>query len=127
MKERAFTFRATARRIAFAMTASVLGYRIVTMIEALGSGDPSLLLAFPFGAILPGVLLIVLTVMPPTQTREGLLMRVGAMLQLWLIILLPTMALYLALGFPVVFLVVEIFETRVPPRLREPLACLVIA
>jgi hypothetical protein len=127
MEERIFTFRATARRIAFALTSLVLGYRIVMMVVALGSGDPSRLLVFPFSAILPAVLMTVLAVMPPTRTREGLLMRVGAMIQLWLIILLPTIALYLALGFPVVFLVVEIFETRISPRIRDPLARLVIA
>jgi len=54
-------------------------------------------------------------------------MRVGAMIQLWLVIVLPVVALYLTLGFPVVFLVVELFETRLPPRLREPLARLVVA
>ncbi len=127
MEEPMFTFRITVRHAVFTMTILAMVYRIVTMVLALRSGDPSLLLAFPFGAVLPAVTLIVLTVMPPTRTREGLLMRVGAMIQLLLIIMLPTIALYLALGFPVVFLVVEIFETRIPPRIREPLAHLVIA
>ena len=86
-----------------------------------------MLLAFPFGAVLPAVLLILLALMPPTRTREGLLMRVGAMMQLWLIIALPRFALHLALGFPVVFLAVELFETRVPRRIRDPLVRLVVA
>jgi len=127
MTDRVFAFRPTARRIAFALAAFVLGYRVVMMDVALRSGDPSRLLAFPFSAILPAVLMAVLAMMPPTRSREGLLMRVGAMIQLWLIILLPPLALYLALGFPVVFLVVEIFETRLSPRIRDPLARLVIA
>ncbi|WP_187274763.1 MULTISPECIES: hypothetical protein [unclassified Methylobacterium] len=122
-----FRFRATARRVALVLTAAALGYRIATVIIALQVGDPSPLLTFPFGAILPAVLLIVLVAMPPTRTREGLLMRAGAIIQLWLIILLPTIALYLALGFPVVFLVVEIFETRLPSRIRDPLTHLVVA
>jgi len=102
MTERVFAFRTTARRIAFALATFVLGYRIVMMVVALRSGDPSRLLAFPFSAILPAVLIANLAMMPPTRSREGLLMRVGAMIQLWLIILLPPIALYLALGFPVV-------------------------
>lgn len=122
-----FRFRATVRRIALVLAAAALGYRIATVIAALRAGDPSLLLAFPFGAILPAVLLVVLVALPPTRTREGLLMRAGAMIQLWLIILLPTVALYLALGFPVVFLVVELFETRLPSQIRDPLTRLVVA
>jgi hypothetical protein len=127
IEEPMFAFRIAARQAAFTLTILAMGYRIVMMVQALASGDPSPLLAFPFGAILPAVLLVILALMPPTRTREGLLMRVGAMIQLLLIILLPTIALYLALGFPVVFLVVEIFETRIPLRIREPLAHLVIA
>ncbi|CAA2145082.1 hypothetical protein MBLL_04203 [Methylobacterium bullatum] len=122
-----FRFRATARRIALVLAAAALGYRITTVIAALQAGDPSPLLAFPFGAILPAVLLVVLVALPPTRTLEGLLMRTGAMIQLWLIILLPTVALYLALGFPVVFLVVELFETRLPSQIRDPLTRLVVA
>ena len=97
------------------------------MIRSLQGGDASRLLAFPFGAILPALLLLILSLLPPTRTREGLLMRVGAMIQLWLVIVLPVAALYLTLGFPVVFMVVELFETRLSPRLREPLARLVVA
>lgn len=48
-------------------------------------------------------------------------MRAGTMIQLCLIVLLPSAALYLALGLPVVFLVVELFETRVPHVIREPI------
>ncbi len=97
------------------------------MISSLHAGHASRLLAFPFGAVLPAMLLVILSLLPPTRTREGVLMRVGAMIQLWLVIVLPVVALYLTLGFPVVFLVVELFETRLPPRLREPLARLVVA
>jgi hypothetical protein len=97
------------------------------MIRSLQVGDASRLLAFPFEAVLPAMLLVILSMLSPTRTREGLLMRVGAMIQLWLIIVLPVVALYLTLGFPVVFLVVELFETRLPPRLRDPLARVVVA
>ncbi|MDR6126704.1 hypothetical protein QE361_001913 [Sphingomonas sp. SORGH_AS802] len=97
------------------------------MISSLHAGHASRLLAFPFGAVLPAMLLVILSLLPPTRTREGLLMRVGTMIQLWLVIVLPVVALYLTLGFPVVFLVVELFETRLPRQLREPLARLVVA
>lgn len=127
MEETSFTLRKIVRLVATALLSLVLLWRIIAMIVALRSDDPSPLLAFPFSAVLPALLLIGLTIMPPTTTREGLLMRVGAMIQLWLIILLPSLALHLALGFPVVFLVVEIFETRVSRRIRDPLVRLVIA
>ena len=119
--------RVAARHAALSFAALSLGYRIVAMVQALRSGDPSPLLAFPFTAVLPAVLLVILAFMPPTRTREGLLMRIGVMIQLLLIISLPPLALILTLGFPVVFLIVEIFETRIPPRIRDPLARLVIA
>ncbi len=45
-------------------------------------------------------------------------MQLGAMVQILLIIAFPRFALYLALGFPVVFLFVELFETRMPTLLK---------
>ena len=122
-----YRIRAAARRAAWSLLVAALVWRSAVMISSLQAGDASRLLAFPFGAVLPAMLLVILSLLPPTRTREGLLMRVGAMIQLWLVIILPVMALYLTLGFPVVFLVVELFETRLSPRLREPLARLVVA
>lgn len=122
-----YRIRAAARRAAWGLLAAALVWRAAVMISSLQAGHASRLLAFPFGAVLPAMLLVILSLLPPTRTREGLLMRVGAMIQLWLVIVLPVVALYLTLGFPVVFLVVELFETRLPRRLREPLARLVVA
>lgn len=122
-----YRIRAAARRAAWGLLAVALVWRAAVMIRSLQAGDASRLLAFPFGAVLPAMLVVILSLLPPTRTREGLLMRVGAMIQLWLVIILPVMALYLTLGFPIVFLVVEMFETRLPRRLREPLARLVVA
>ncbi len=122
-----FRIRVTALVLAVALVLGALGFRIVAMIRALRFGDPSPLLSLPFTAILPAVLLVLLGFMPAARTQEGLLMRVGAMIQLILIVALPAVALYLSLGFPVVFLMVELFETRVPRRVREPLARFVIA
>ena len=127
MEEPKFALQPLARRCAYALAALAMAYRFLMMVLALNLGDPSPLLAFPFSVILPVVLLVILTALPPTRSREGLLMRVGAMIQLWLIVILPTVALYLTLGFPVVFLVVELFETRIPSTIRDPLARLVIA
>ena len=122
-----FRMRAPALVVAVILAIGALGFRIAAMVAALRSGDPSQLLALPFTAILPTVLFTVLALLPATRTREGLLMRVGTMIQLILIVALPAVALYLCLGFPVVFLVAELFETRVPRHLRESLAKLVVA
>ncbi len=54
-------------------------------------------------------------------------MQVGTMIQLLLIIALPGFALYLALGFPVAFLVIELFETRSPAPFRVWIKTRVIA
>lgn len=107
--------------------ASGVGVRLATMVTALAEGDPDHLLAFPLAVIFPAFLAGLLLAMPATRSREGALMRLGTIIQLALIILLPTVALYLALGLPVVFLVVELFETRLPRALREPVVRAVLA
>lgn len=127
IEERPFEIRATAR---FALLAVLLGAvvtRAAVMIVALKAGDEALLLAFPLGVIFPAVLALLLAVMPPAKSREGLLMRIGTMIQLLLIIMLPAVSLYLALGLPVVFLLVELFETRLPAAVRLPLTKLFVA
>lgn len=53
------------------------------------------------------------------RSEEGALMQIGVMIQLILILSLPPLALFLALGFPVVFLAVELFETQAPAELRK--------
>jgi len=95
--------------------------RALTVYEHLREGDPDPLLAFPLTVIFPTLLILLLLRMPPTRSREGALMCIGTIVQLTLILLLPGLALYLALGMPVVFLAVELFETRMPRRIREPL------
>ncbi|MFY8047617.1 MAG: hypothetical protein ACOVNS_02215 [Erythrobacter sp.] len=101
--------------------------RLVTMVSALAEGDPDQLLAFPLTVIFPAILAGLLLALPATRSREGALMRLGTIIQLALIILLPPVALYLALGLPVVFLVVELFETRLPQPLRAPIVRAVLA
>jgi len=102
-------------------------FRLVAMLNSLEAGSETLLLAFPLMVIFPVVLIIILLLMKPTQTREGLLMRFGSILHLILIIAFPQVALYLSLGFPFVFLCVELFETRLPKRVSRSLTALVIA
>lgn len=69
--------------------------------------------------ILPGATLTYLIRMPATRTSEGLMMRFAAMLLILTIIAFPAAGLHLALGFPVAFLIVEMFETRVPAPMRS--------
>jgi len=112
--------------LALVVSSGVLA-RLVTMVSALAEGDPDQLLAFPLTVIFPAILVGLLLALPATRSREGALMRLGTIIQLALIILLPPLALYLALGLPVVFLVVELFETRLPQPLRDPIVRAVLA
>ena len=100
---------------------ALFAWRALDVYEHLREADPAPLLAFPLTVIFPTLLILLLLRMPPARSREGTLMCIGTIVQLSLIVLLPGIALYLALGMPVVFLVVELFETRMPRRIREPL------
>ena len=82
------------------------------------NGNPNSILTLPLAVILPALALFFLGSLQKMKSEEGVLMQVGTMLHILLILILPDFALYLALGFPVVFLVVELFETRVPERIR---------
>lgn len=118
------------RRIKLALSLVIgtgVAARFATMTSALAEGDPDHLLAFPLAVIFPAILAALLLVMPATRSREGALMRLGTIIQLALIILLPPVALYLALGLPVVFLLVELFETRLPQPLGDPVVRAVLA
>ena len=102
--------------------AAVVVIRAVAVIDGLRRADEAQLLAFPLAVIFPSLLCLALAAMPPARSREGALMRVGTMIQCTAIVFLPKLALPLALGLPVVFIVVELFETRCPPRLRDVIA-----
>ena len=121
-------YRPTPVAVLILTLAAVAGTvaRLVAAVLAAVGGDIEPLNAFGFGVILPvtGVLLILS--FGPSRTREGALIRIGSALQLILIISLPRFALHLLLGLPVVFLAVELFETRVPAWLREPIARFVV-
>jgi hypothetical protein len=117
----------TATSIAAACACIALAvWRGIDVVHSLARGEEHALLAYPLTVIFPAVLIAILLLMPPTESREGLLMRVGTVVQLLLIVAFSAFALHLLLGLPVVFLVVEMFETRLPHALRDRLARLVV-
>ena len=122
-----FKIRRTTKTILAILAASILLWRGVTAVTSAYTGDETLLLAFPLTVIFPVMLIVILLSMEPTRTREGLLMRLGTIIHLLLIISLPSFALFLALGFPFVFLCVELFETRLPKQVTDPLSKLLLS
>lgn len=122
-----YQMRPSARIVAGCACILLAGVRAIDVVGGLARGEEHALLAYPLTVIFPAVLIVFLLMFPPAESREGLLMRVGTISQLLLIMALPGFALYLALGLPVVFLVVELFETRLSATLRERLARLVVA
>ena len=121
-----YGIRLFARVGAVCLCIALFTWRALGVLSGLRNGDEHPLLAFPLAVIFPTVLVAILVMLPPAQTREGLLMRVGTIIQLLLIIGLPSLALRLALGVPVVFLIVELLETRLSPALRDRLAGFVV-
>ena len=93
----------------------------IQAVVDLGRGDETAFLTFPLAVLTPALAFGFLVRRRGMVSQEGVLMQLGAMLQLVLIIALPAFAVYLTLGFPVVFLVVELFETRLPAALRDPI------
>lgn len=118
---------ASVKRLVGGILAVVVFVRLLDLIRGLSAADEEPLLAFPLSVIFPALLVVALMRMPPAASREGILMQLGTMIQCVLIVALPAFALHLALGLPVVFLVVELFETRCPPALRDALARRVVA
>lgn len=99
--------------------AALVVLRLIEAISHLHAADETAFLAFPLAVIVPVLAFLFLAKRTGLSSQEGVLMQLGAMIQLVLIVALPKFALYLALGFPVVFLVVEIFETRSPEKIRS--------
>lgn len=93
-------------------------WRAFLAITDLIIGDQTAFLSFPLSVILPLLVFSFLATRRSTASQEGTLMQLGAMIQILLIVALPRFALYLALGFPVVFLVVELFETKLPNSIK---------
>lgn len=80
--------------------------------------DVTAFLAFPLTVVLPALAFVYVGQLKNMVSDEGALMQLGVLIQLLLILALPSFALYLALGFPVVFLVVELFETKAPAGMK---------
>ena len=109
------------------LTAGLVAIRVLMALNDLLAGDVTAFIAFPLAVLLPALAFGFLATRHQMKSAEGALMQLGAMIQLSLIIAFPGFALYLALGFPVVFLVVELFETHLPARLRDPIKRSVLA
>ena len=110
-----------------ALAAALVVWRGIGAVADLVAGDETGFLAFPLAILTPALAFAFLATRRTMQSAEGVLMQLGAMIHLLLILAFPGFALYLALGFPVVFLVVELFETRAPAILRHPIKRMVIA
>lgn len=108
------------------LTLSAVCIRFYSAIVLWLDGYNTAIESYSFTVIFPAVLILALVAMDKTNTKEGLLMRFGTMIQLLLIISLPPFSLYLALGLPVVFLVVELFVTRVPKVITTPIEKLIV-
>lgn len=118
-------FRLTlfARRAIIAAALLAASGRLILALAAAGRTDTlTPLTPYGFTVVFPLVLIGLLLSMGPGRTREGVLMRIGTACQMILVIAVPPLALQFVLGLPIVFLLVELFETRVPARLRELVA-----
>ena len=112
------TFFARRAIIAAALLAA-FGRLVLALAGAIWTGSLGLLTTYGFTVVFPLVLIGLLLSLGPGRTREGVLMRIGTAWQMILVIAVPPLALHFVLGLPIVFLLVELFETRTPARLRE--------
>ena len=103
------------------LTLLVAAIRLYLAINLWMNGINSGLESYSFTVIFPLILIFILASIKQTKTKEGSLIRLGCILQLLLIISIPPFSLYLALGFPVVFLVVELLETKLPSTISGPI------
>lgn len=101
-----------------AIAAILFAWRGYLAVSDLIDGDQTAFLTFPLSVILPVMVFLFLATHRNMASQEGALMQLGAMVQILLIVALPSFAIYFALGFPVVFLCVELFETRLPNAIK---------
>lgn len=109
----------TWKAVLFGLAFLVVAFRATYAIRELCDGDVSAILAFPLTVIVPTFAFFYVGQLKNMISEEGALMQLGVMVQLILILSLPSFALYIFLGFPVVFVVVEIFETKTPKEIRN--------
>ncbi len=122
-----YSLRAPTKFIVLGVGLVAACFRLMSAITQWQAGENTEIQSDAFCVVFPVSLLAVLTFMGKTRTKEGMLMRFGSMLQVLLILWLPDFALYLALGFPVVFFAVEIFCTRIPRKLAHPIERVILA
>jgi hypothetical protein len=122
-----FDMTRLARHALVVAAAAATAARTVSAFAAAQSGDLGPFEGFSFTVIFPLVLLALIFSMGPSRSREGVLMKLGTACQLILMIAAPPFALHLLLGLPVVFLLVEWFETRSPARFRARISGLLVA
>ncbi|MES2984321.1 MAG: hypothetical protein V4735_03940 [Pseudomonadota bacterium] len=123
----AYTLRSQMRAVVLAVAFFAIFIRLVSALNAWQLGQNTEIQSYAFCVVFPASLLLLFAFMGTARTKEGMLMRFGSMLQLLLILCLPSFALYLALGFPVVFFAVEIFCTRIPRKLAQPIERAILA
>lgn len=121
-----YAMRKEMQAVILALVALVVTIRLIWAIHSWQNGVNAPLLSYAFCVVFPASLAVLLLLMPATRTKEGLLMRFGTVIQLLLILSIPPYALYLALGLPVVFLVIELFVTRIPNPISAPLERLIL-
>ncbi len=119
-EQKRFTPTVFARRGIVLSAACAAIARLAVDIGAATGGDLAPLTAYGFTVLFPLVLIGLLLSLGPGRTWEGVLMRLGTAWQFILIVAVPPYALHLLLGLPLIFLLVELFETRLPRRVREP-------
>ncbi|MEM6536618.1 MAG: hypothetical protein AAF668_02680 [Pseudomonadota bacterium] len=93
--------------------------RLVHALWALKVGQETAFLTYPLGVAIPLLAFGYVLRIKDIRSQEGVLMQLGTALHLILIVAVPFAALHLALGFPVVFWLVEMFETKTPKTIRN--------
>lgn len=106
--------------IIFGAVAAATWRMIAAIMTALNANLEGLI-GYGFEVIFPLILISLILSMGPSKTREGILMRFATMCQLILVISVPPFSLHMLLGLPVVYLLVELLETRLPASVREPI------
>ena len=105
----------------------IFAYRAYFALADYFADDVTNLLGFPLAVVLPAAAFFFLASRRSIKSSEGVLMQLGTMILLLLIVALPRLSLHLALGLPVVFLVVELFEQHAPDGLRRPIKAVLVA
>jgi hypothetical protein len=109
----------TIKTLVFLLSSIVL-YRLIYALVALQQGSVDTLGIFSFSVIFPAAfILFLLLFAPKARSVEGVYMLFGSVILFLLIILIKSLALHLLLGWPVVFLLVELYATKAPNTIQK--------